>query len=190
MSAPSRGTDDSSRSDDTPRRTRRRPGENRERLVEAGIAVFGSHGYHGASTASIAALAGVPQPHVYANFQTKQELFLECARRVSAHLGQCFHGGGLRGAAYPTIHPAFLLQCFAAYQEELLQPELREVLVELTDALGIDAVMALVAESAHATLSCSASGTHLATDMSVWSGSEPPPSQRYDRNLAYDPPTD
>lgn len=65
-----------------PRRVRRRPGENRERLLTAGITVFGTHGYHGAQTAGIAALADVPQPHVYANFSTKQELFLACTERV------------------------------------------------------------------------------------------------------------
>ncbi|MGW9021798.1 TetR family transcriptional regulator [Leucobacter chromiiresistens] len=62
------------------RRARRRPGENRERLIEAGLTEFGLFGFHGASTAAIAARADVPQPHVYANFANKQALFLEtCA---------------------------------------------------------------------------------------------------------------
>ena len=60
----------------TERRARRKPGENRERLIEAGLIEFGLFGFHGASTARIAARAGVPQPHVYAHFATKQELFL------------------------------------------------------------------------------------------------------------------
>lgn len=62
----------------TPRRARRKPGENRERLLEAGLIEFGLFGYHGASTAAIAERAEVPQPHVYANFTTKQALFLAC----------------------------------------------------------------------------------------------------------------
>ncbi|MFT4231248.1 MAG: helix-turn-helix domain-containing protein [Leucobacter sp.] len=65
------------------RRTRRRPGENRRRLLEAGLVEFGLFGYHGASTSGIAARAGVPQPHVYASFATKQELFLACLERLS-----------------------------------------------------------------------------------------------------------
>ena len=59
-----------------PRRPRRRPGENRAALLEAAVFEFGEHGYHGASTAAIAAQADVPQPHVYVHFATKGELFL------------------------------------------------------------------------------------------------------------------
>lgn len=66
----------------TQRRPRRKPGENRERLLEAGLIEFGLFGYHGASTSAIAARAGVPQPHVYASFATKRELFLACCVRT------------------------------------------------------------------------------------------------------------
>lgn len=64
------------------RRQRRRQGENRERLITAGIAEFGSFGYFGASTNAIAKRAEVSQPHVYSNFNTKLELFQACAERV------------------------------------------------------------------------------------------------------------
>ena len=64
------------------RRQRRRQGENRERLITAGIAEFGSLGFFGASTSSIAKRAEVSQPHVYSNFNTKLDLFLACAERV------------------------------------------------------------------------------------------------------------
>jgi AcrR family transcriptional regulator len=47
---------------------------------------FGLFGYHGASTSSIAARADVPQPHVYANFETKQQLFLACFERLGEQL--------------------------------------------------------------------------------------------------------
>lgn len=66
----------------TQRRQRRKQGENRERLLTAGIAEFGAFGYFGASTSSIAKRAGVSQPHVYSNFNTKLDLFLACAERV------------------------------------------------------------------------------------------------------------
>lgn len=57
-------------------RSRRRPGENRAALLEAAVVEFGRHGYHGASTASIASRAQIPQPHVYVHFSTKSALFL------------------------------------------------------------------------------------------------------------------
>lgn len=69
------------------RRTRRRPGENRERLITAATIDFAIHGYRGSSTASIGARAGVPQPHVYASFQSKRELYVAAIERVRAALG-------------------------------------------------------------------------------------------------------
>lgn len=64
-----------------PRTRRRRPGENRARLVEAGIVEFGLLGYLGASTSSIARRAGVPQPHLYTSFATKAALFSTCLEK-------------------------------------------------------------------------------------------------------------
>lgn len=152
MSAPSHSFDDDTHSSSAIRRARRRPGENRERLLTAGVAVFGSHGFHGASTASIAALAGVPQPHVYANFQTKQELFLECARKVSTEIIQSSFDGSPQ-AMTTSGHAAFLLQSLAAFQEEVLQPELSDLILELTDVVSSDVVLALISKHISATLS-------------------------------------
>ena len=64
------------------RRERRRPGENRERLIIAATAEFALLGFRAASTASIGARAGVPQPHVYANFKSKRELYIASIERV------------------------------------------------------------------------------------------------------------
>ena len=69
-------------------RPRRRPGENRERLIEAGLIEFGLFGYHGASTAGIAARAEVPQPHLYASFPSKRDLFLATVRRLAQRAAQ------------------------------------------------------------------------------------------------------
>lgn len=80
--------------------------------MEAGLIEFGLFGYHGASTAAIAARADVPQPHVYASFETKRELFLTCldaacASSVGATPGDassvgassaCGDGGGMTGS--------------------------------------------------------------------------------------------
>lgn len=152
MSAPIHSVNDIAVNNSAPRRPRRRPGENRERLLQAGIAIFGSRGFHGASTASIAALAGVPQPHVYSNFQTKQELFLECARKVSTEI--------IRSSSeephqdmQTSEHAAFLLQSLAASQEELLQPELHNLILELTDTVSKEAVLSLISKHISTTLS-------------------------------------
>lgn len=65
-----------------PRRRRRKPGENRERLLAAGLIEFGARGLRGTATSHIAERADVPQPHIYSSFSTKQELFLACLSRA------------------------------------------------------------------------------------------------------------
>lgn len=111
----------------TERRSRRRPGENREYLREAGLIEFGLSGYHGTATARIAARAGVPQPHVYASFKTKQELFLAC---VEASAGR------LSDSVGDERDEALILQAVAAAQDPELAPALRALLSDLRTRLG------------------------------------------------------
>ena len=164
----SAGITSNSAEQSSPRRPRRRPGENRERLLAAGIAVFGTSGYHGAQTAAIAALAEVPQPHVYANFATKQELFLACAERVCERLesavarrpSECDHrmhsdNAASRDAADnddsmgdEPMNGAFLLQCIAASAEVKLQPALGALLLRLQRGVGEKRVLDLLSASA------------------------------------------
>lgn len=146
MSATSRSNGDISGADGSARRARRRPGENRERLLDAGIAIFSAHGYHGASTAAIAALAEVPQPHIYANFRTKQELFLDCARKVIDDLTRP-SDNRLSSETATAVHADFLLQCLAASREPLLQPELQDLLHGLSDKLGPPVLTGLISAS-------------------------------------------
>lgn len=110
------------------KRPRRRPGENRERLLEAGIREFGTLGYHGTSTAAIAAAASVPQPHVYANFETKQDLFFACAERVCRDLAEPDRTA--------VQHRRFLLQAVAAAPRVELRERLAPLLLELREAMG------------------------------------------------------
>lgn len=81
----------------TLRRARRRPGENRVRLLEAGIIEFGLRGFDGASTKEIARRAEVPQPHVYQHFTSKSVLFLACLERVAEGLAPDAGGGTTHG---------------------------------------------------------------------------------------------
>lgn len=73
------------------RRPRRKPGENRAVLLEAGTIEFGLRGFAAAQTSAIARRAGVSQPNVYANFASKQELFLACLRTVADREGAGQH---------------------------------------------------------------------------------------------------
>ncbi|WP_053385842.1 TetR/AcrR family transcriptional regulator [Leucobacter japonicus] len=147
----------------TERRARRKPGENRQRLREAGLIEFGLFGFHGASTAGIAARADVPQPHVYASFATKQALFLECCTLASQILTEpvvpspavehvdVSGQDGERPRDSPQAHfgakdvvsnitaPAALqcvLQAFAALGVAELRDPLARILAELRERLG------------------------------------------------------
>ena len=97
------------------RRPRRRPGENRDRLLKAGLIEFGLHGFYGASTSAIALRAEVPQPHVYASFTTKRELFLACLDEALAMTG--------RAGADPGAE-LMIFQAFAAARAEPLAEDL------------------------------------------------------------------
>ena len=55
--------------------TRKSQAERREEILDAALAEFAEHGYHGGSTEGIARRAGISQPYVFRLFSTKQELF-------------------------------------------------------------------------------------------------------------------
>jgi len=126
----------------TERRARRRPGENRKRLLEAGLIEFGLFGFHGASTAGIAARAGVPQPHVYASFATKQELFLACVELACA---------GVRdraGVDVPRPLQRIVLQALSAVRDPALNDALSGELGGLHSCIGEVRFAALLSAAA------------------------------------------
>ena len=63
---------------------RRRLREARaETVLDAAVAIFSEHGYHGASMDEVAAAAGVSKPAVYAQFGSKEELYVACIERAA-----------------------------------------------------------------------------------------------------------
>ena len=61
--------------------TRKSQGERREEILDAALAEFAEHGYHGGSTEGIARRAGISQPYVFRLFGTKKELFVAVVNR-------------------------------------------------------------------------------------------------------------
>ena len=61
--------------------TRKSQVERREEILDAALAEFATHGYHGASTEGIARGAGISQPYVFRLFGTKKELYLAVVAR-------------------------------------------------------------------------------------------------------------
>ncbi len=58
------------------------PKNTRTRLIEAARSLFASRGYEGATTAAIAAVAGVAEGTIYRHFKDKKELLLACLEPV------------------------------------------------------------------------------------------------------------
>jgi AcrR family transcriptional regulator len=68
--------------------------ERREALVEAAVAAFAEHGFHGTPTTEIAKAAGISQAYLFRLFPTKSELYV-------AAVGRCYErlGDAMRAAA-------------------------------------------------------------------------------------------
>jgi AcrR family transcriptional regulator len=71
-------------------RTRQSSETRRDQVLDAATKEFATHGYHAASTAAIAKLAGISQPYIYALFPNKQELFLAAHGRQMDTLRRTF----------------------------------------------------------------------------------------------------
>src|ERR671932_31647 len=80
---------------------RKTQAERREEILDAALAEFAEHGYHGASTEGIAARAGISQPYVFRLFGTKRELFRAVVARCFREALELFQRAaeGKRGEA-------------------------------------------------------------------------------------------
>ncbi|MGA7778679.1 MAG: CerR family C-terminal domain-containing protein [Paraburkholderia sp.] len=57
--------------------------ETRQRIIEAAIELFGEHGFEGASTRDIAALAGVNAPALQYYFENKEGVYRACVEALA-----------------------------------------------------------------------------------------------------------
>jgi AcrR family transcriptional regulator len=61
--------------------------ERREVLIEAAVAAFAEHGFHGTPTTEIARAAGISQAYLFRLFPTKSELYVAAVDRCYQRLG-------------------------------------------------------------------------------------------------------
>lgn len=141
----------------TATRTRQSSEARREAVLDAATHEFATHGYHAASTASIAKLAGISQPYIYALFPNKRELFLAAHGRQMEKLRQTFLDAAregstpeerleLMGRAYQPLleaHREILLlqlQGFACASDPEIGPDIaacfRDLVAEMRRASG------------------------------------------------------
>src|SRR5689334_22871419 len=70
--------------------TRKTAGERREEIIVAARREIAKHGFHGASTDTIARGAGISQPYLFRLFGTKKELFVEVAETCLEQTHEAF----------------------------------------------------------------------------------------------------
>jgi len=110
------------------RRPQQRSLETRERLVEAALQVFASHGFDGATTREIARRAGVALAALPYHFTTKEALWRAAADRIFGLLGETFRKrlAGLDGVDLAT-RLRLILRDFVRFQAA--HPELHRFMI-------------------------------------------------------------
>ncbi|MGO1538586.1 MAG: TetR/AcrR family transcriptional regulator [Leucobacter sp.] len=127
-------------------RPRRRPGENRKFLLEAGLVEFGLSGFYGASTTAIARRAGVPQPHLYANFATKLQLFAACCDQVASEFSGASSGG--EDPPQSHAHATFVLQAVSVLHDGDLRPSAAALVTAVRSVVGEHGLSRLLMDAA------------------------------------------
>lgn len=113
--------------------------ERREALVEAAVAAFAEHGFHGTPTTEIAKAAGISQAYLFRLFPTKSELYVAAVDRCYKRLGDA-----MRAAAENADAPGetALERMGHAYADLMLDPTtLRATLQAFAAASGEDAAI-------------------------------------------------
>jgi AcrR family transcriptional regulator len=110
--------------------------ERREVLVEAAVAAFAEHGFHGTPTTEIAKAAGISQAYLFRLFPTKAELYVAAVDRCYARLGEAMRAAAEdEAAAGETV----LERMGHAYADLLQDPTtLRAMLQAFAAASGED----------------------------------------------------
>jgi AcrR family transcriptional regulator len=111
------------------RRPQQRSVETRDRLVDAALQVFASHGFEGATTREIARRAGVALAALPYHFTTKEALWKAAADRIFAQLGETFRRrlAGLEGVDVRT-RLRLVLRDFVRFQAA--HPELHRFMIQ------------------------------------------------------------
>ena len=97
--------------------TEQRKRQRREQFIEAGIQVFGSAGYHGATVRKLCAEAGLTARYFYESFDSTEALLLavfeQCMQRITEHVSVAVDAatsGESSDQLIDTVLDAFFIQ--------------------------------------------------------------------------------
>ena len=121
----------------------------RARFVEAGIELFGTLGFRGATVRGICAAAGLTDRYFYESFASLEALLIDVHRHLMASLGERLLSGAVRSDAWHGDAAAVERQVTVGYEvwfDAVRDPRFaRIVLVEI---LGVSAAVDALYESA------------------------------------------
>jgi AcrR family transcriptional regulator len=103
----------------SPPRRQARSARTRERILEAALVEFGTHGFDGAATRAIAQRAGVHQPQINYHFAGKAELWQAAVDHLFGLLDEALAG---------VSGPEELVRAFVGFAAE--HPELNRIMVQ------------------------------------------------------------
>lgn len=145
--------------------------ERRDRLIEAGIDVFGTTGYRSATIRAICARAGLTKRYFYESFTDGEALLLACYQRAAEEI----HGAMVRAVTEAPANLADQVHAALAGYFEAIDNDQRLARITLLEILGVSP--AVDAAYRDQTERFGASVVLLAGE--AFSTSELPPTQRH-----------
>lgn len=110
-----------------------RAAERRERLIAAGIQIFGTSGYRTASVDRLCTQAGLTKRYFYESFSDSEALLLACYERVNTELLEAMIAAvGSAGPSLPEQSRAAVAGFFTAIDEDV-----RIARITLLEILGV-----------------------------------------------------
>lgn len=114
-----------------------RVSERRDRLVQAGIDVFGTTGYRGATIRAVCARAGLTKRYFYESFTDGEALLLACYRRAADEI----HTAMVRAVTEAPANLADQLRAALAGYFGTIDNDQRLARITLLEILGVSATV-------------------------------------------------
>lgn len=95
-----------------------RSSERREKLLEAGLTLFGTQGYGATTVKQLCAEAGLTERYFYESFDNREALFAEVATRCVTGLAAAIHRARTLAADSPAAQIDAVMEAFFAWFED------------------------------------------------------------------------
>ena len=115
-----------------------RQARRREQLLDAGLEVFASHGWHGAKVVDVCAQAGLSPRYFYEHFADREQLFLAVTERIAEQALAVVRAAAVAPGETPAERVRGVLQALA----DFFGDDPRTVRVALVESFATPALRA------------------------------------------------